>query len=335
MKLPVLSHPTTTVLVDDSDSFLQSVVFQLDPGLASKTFHDTTEALNWFHASARRCELPLEVNVDVLNLPSDQRNVAVDVRRIVNVSSQRQRFSIPSVLVVDYSMPQMNGVEFCEALQGIPCKKILFTGAADEKIAVDAFNRGLIDRYISKSAEDALDRLEREIEDMQRAFFFQHSETLCELLSLHDYGFLRCQAMAAVIQNLRKEHALVEHYLFHGPTGVLFFDRYGKAKMMVIETGKSMCSHYEIARDNDAPPSLLEALRERRVVPFFSQPGADGMYSAAVGEQWHRYCAPPQVCQGRETWYWALFNVPDHYLTSPVYAFNEFLSGERQASRSV
>ncbi|UGQ45257.1 response regulator [Massilia endophytica] len=329
MKLPVLSHPTTTVLVDDSDSFLQSVVFQLDSSIASKTFHNTTEALNWFQASAKRSELPLEVNVDVLNLPPDQRNVAVDVRRIFRVCGQRQRFAIPSVLVVDYSMPQMNGVAFCEALQGIPCKKILFTGAADEKIAVDAFNRGLIDRYIRKSAEDALDRLEQEIQAMQQAYFIDHSETLGEMLALHDYGFLRCQAMASLIQRLRREHGLVEHYLFHGPTGVLFFDRHGRAQLMVIETEKSMCSHYEIARDNDAPPSLLEALRERRVIPFFSQPGADGMYSAAVGEQWHRYCAAPQVCLGRETYYWALFDVPDHYLESPVYAFNEYLRAER------
>ncbi|MNR69411.1 hypothetical protein D3C85_1946270 [compost metagenome] len=59
------------------------------------------------------------------------------------------------------------------------------------------------------------------------------------------------------------------------------------------------------------------------------------MYSAAVGDQWHRYCAAPQVCEGRETWYWALFDVPDHYLASPVYAFKEFLDGERQASRRV
>ena len=31
MKLPVYAHPTMTVLVDDSDTFLHSLVFQLDP----------------------------------------------------------------------------------------------------------------------------------------------------------------------------------------------------------------------------------------------------------------------------------------------------------------
>jgi CheY-like chemotaxis protein len=46
------------------------------------------------------------------------------------------------VLVVDYSMPQMNGVEVCEALRHLPCKKILFTGAADEKVAVERLQSG-------------------------------------------------------------------------------------------------------------------------------------------------------------------------------------------------
>ena len=47
MQLPVYTHPTLTVLIDDSDSFLKSMAFQLDPALARKTFHDTSTALRW------------------------------------------------------------------------------------------------------------------------------------------------------------------------------------------------------------------------------------------------------------------------------------------------
>ncbi|MES2075553.1 MAG: response regulator, partial [Pseudomonadota bacterium] len=141
MQLPVYSHPTLTVLVDDSDSFLRSMSFQLDPMLANKTFHDTSTALAWLRDSVRRDEVPLHVNFDTQNEAPDQCNVALDLERIYRISERPQRFATPSVLVVDYSMPQMNGLEFCQAVQHLPCKKILFTGAADEKIAVTAFNR--------------------------------------------------------------------------------------------------------------------------------------------------------------------------------------------------
>jgi CheY-like chemotaxis protein len=332
MRLPILSHPTTAVLVDDSDSFLKSLSFQLDPLLPSKTFHDTSAALDWFARSTRRDDLPLQVNFDSLNQTPDQPNVAVDMRRIHRICEQPLRFTIPSVLVVDYSMPQMNGIEFCQALQHLPTKKILFTGAADEKIAVDAFNRGLIDRYIKKSDDDALDRLEVEIGNMQRAFFLDHAQTLADMLALHDFSFLRCQAMAAVVQDLYRRHGFVEHYLYPGPAGILFFDRYGRAKLMVIETEQGMCAQYEVARDNEAPHSLLLALSERRVLPFFPPTVGDGMYSTEAGDEWHRHCRPPQVCQGREKYYWALFDFPLHYLAAPPAPFEQYLNARQAAS---
>ena len=134
MQLPVYAHPTLTVLVDDSDSFLRSLSFQLDPMLASKTFHDAHAALDWLRGcTPPQGGVPLHVNFDMQNLPADQCNVALDLERIYRIAERRQRFTTPSVVVVDYSMPQMNGLEFCAALAHLPCKKILFTGAADEK----------------------------------------------------------------------------------------------------------------------------------------------------------------------------------------------------------
>jgi CheY-like chemotaxis protein len=325
MQLPVYTHPTLTVLIDDSESFLKSLSFQLDPMLASKTFHDTNSALSWLTNSARLDTIPLQANFDTQNLPSDQCNVAVDLERIWHISQHSHRFATPSVLVVDYSMPQMNGIEFCQAIKHLPCKKILFTGTADEKIAVNAFNRGLIDRYIKKSDVNALDMLEREIVDLQAEFFAQQSETLRDLLVLHNYNFLRDAALTAVVHELSRLHGFVEHYVFPNPAGILFFDQQGKATLMIIETEKSMRAHYEIARDNDAPASLQSALLEQRLIPFFSDPDGDGMYSKAMGNYWQRYCRAPSTCQGLETYFWARFDLPAYYMQRPVLSYEQFL----------
>jgi CheY-like chemotaxis protein len=325
MHLPVYAHPTLTVLIDDSDSFLRSLSFQLDPMLANKTFHDTAEALLWLRASAPERDMPLHVNFDMQNLPADQCNVALDLERIYRIAEQRERFAIPSVLVVDYSMPQMNGVEFCEAVAHLPCKKILFTGAADEKIAVSAFNRGLIDRYIKKSDDHALDILEMEVAALQERYFDNRSDTIRDMVALHDYRFLTDPALAEVVRELKRTLGFVEHYIFPNPTGILFLDRDGKATLMMIETEESMQSQYEIARDSDAPRSLLRALLERRVLTFFSDPYGDGMYTSSMSENWHRYSAAPRICQGKETYYWALFELPGHYFDQRPYSYAQFL----------
>ena len=331
MPLPIYYHPSLTVLVDDSDSFLRSLSFQLDPTLTSKAFHDTSTALDWLRQDRHQAaqELSLHANFNTHTDSLDQCNVAVDIEQIYRVSFQAQRFMTPSVLVVDYSMPQMNGVEFFEAVRHLPCKKILFTGAADEKIAVDAFNRGLIDRYIKKSDDNALDKLEAEIVVLQKEFFMHKSDTLRDLIALHHYTFVGDPAFAALVRELSERHAIVEHYLFPSPAGILLYDRDGKARLLVVETNESMDSHHEIARDNDAPPSLLAALQERCIVPFFYD--GDGMYSDAVGNGWHRYCQPAQVCRGHQTYYWALFEVPPAFMLDKVVPFAQFQSVQQEA----
>lgn len=329
MQLPVYTHPSLTVLIDDSASFLASLQFQLDPMLASVAFHDANSALHWLRHSAPHPAPALQVNFDTHDPAPEHCNVAVDLERIHRISSQAGRFALPSVLVVDYSMPQMNGIEFCEAVRALPCKKILFTGAADEKIAVNAFNRGLIDRYIRKSEANAFDRLELEIRALQRQYFTEQSETLRHLLMLHDYHFLGDAALADTVQELCRRHGFVEHYLFPDPAGILFYDKHGKGTLMIIATEQSLHAQYEVARDSEAPPSLLEALLERRVIPFFSAPGGDTMYSHAVGDGWYRYCAAPQLCQGKERYYWALFALPPHYQAGPVLPYARFLREQR------
>ncbi|KQQ33862.1 hypothetical protein ASF61_10345 [Duganella sp. Leaf126] len=333
MPLSVYAHPTLTVLVDDSDSFLRSLSFQLDPIHASKTFHDTSAALQWLRQSdhgRRHAPTPLHMNFDTQSQSGDQFNVALDIDAIYRIAARPQRFATPTVLVVDYSMPQMNGLEFCAQVQDLPCKKILFTGAADEKIAVSAFNQGLIDRYIRKSDDHALDILELDITALQRRYFEDQSDTLRELVLLHDYHFLGDPALALQVQRLKQDLGFIEHYLFANPTGIVFLDKFGNTRLMMIETEQGMAAQYEMARDSDAPQSLLTALRERRVLPFFSEVGGDGMYARHLGDNWHRYCATPQVCLGRETYYWALFDLPPHYYPQAPLAYNAFLRAQRE-----
>jgi len=172
MKLPVHYHPTTTVLVDDSDSFLRSLSFQLDPAQPNISFHDTVAALEWFGRSVRSADLPLLVNFDDPHQSSDRRNVTVDMARIWRISAQPKRFTIPSVLVVDYSMPQMDGVQAAReiAKSGADIPILLFSLNLSPEIMEMARNNGLRGA-ISKSE---ISKLPYAIKALQRGetFFY-------------------------------------------------------------------------------------------------------------------------------------------------------------------
>ncbi|MFD2366464.1 response regulator [Pseudoduganella sp. GCM10020061] len=334
MSLPVYQHPGLTVLVDDSDSFLRSLSFQLDPTLASEAFHDTRAALAWLrgHSPARERIGAVASGPDGASRWQEGSG-APDIERLHATCYDGDRFATPTVLVVDYSMPQMNGLDFCKEIASLPCKKILFTGAADEKIAVEAFNRGLIDRFIKKSDDDALERLEQDIQELQRDYFVQQSAPLRELLALNGYGFISDRVFADLVRDISGPLGIVEHYLFPNPAGLLMFDAAGKASLLVVETDASMQAHVEVARDNKAPASLLAAVHARHLLPFFHD--GDGMYSASVGENWQRYCRPAQTCAGAERYYWAIFELPATYLKQKVRPYSGFLrdhTGSRRAA---
>jgi len=323
--LPVYQHPTLTVLIDDSPSFLDSLVFQLSPHVAHKVFHDTQAAISWLHHAHRHSikNDPIRVGYDEESDSLERRSASIDLDRIYHVVTNRQRFNMPTVLVIDYAMPQMNGLEFCEAVQDLPCKKVLLTGQADERIAIDAFNQKLIDRFIKKNDPDAVNHLEAEIVKLQKSFFTGQTHTLRDLLSRHSYSFLSDPAVEALVEQLRSRYRFVEYYLFPNPTGILFFDNQGKATLMVMETEASLMTQLELARDHGAPIELLDSLLELRLVPFFSDTG--GMYLDTISHNWLSYCLPSQVCRGQKNYYWALFDLPSHYLQGAVYSYAEFL----------
>lgn len=332
ISLPVYRHPTLVVLVDDSASFIASMEFQMSPSVAVKSFQDAHEALRWIDSTYGRGKqgyLPIRVSHDDQALSPERRAIALDVDWIYRIAMDPKRFHAPAVIIVDYAMPQMNGVDFCRALQELPCKKILFTGEANEMVAVEAFNQGLIDRYLKKSDAQALDRLELEIAALEREYFVEKSGTLKDLLARHSFSFLSDDTFAQLVNSLAAQYGFVEHFLFADPAGILFLGADGKPALMVVETQAGLASHLEAAQDYGAPASLQAALREEKVVPFFWNSG--GMYTEASVD-WERYCLPAQVCSGREDYYWALFDLPAKFLSKPIYPYNKFLLDRAQIS---
>lgn len=328
--LPIYLHPTLIILIDDSGTFLESLVFQLHRRLPCKVFQDPREAVQWLrdtYLHAAPPAPPLTVDYDEQILSFERRVVAIDIEQIYRQVMNPYRFLLPAVLVIDYAMPQMNGVKFCESVQDLSCKKILFTGQADETIAIAAFNQGLIDRFIKKGAPTALTQLEAEIHDLQHAFFQDQSRTVKDLLVRHSYAFLSDPAIGVLVAGLCEQYDFVEYYLFPNPGGVLFFDLQGSPTLMVVETEGGMLSHFEAARDGGAPAELLTALREMRMLPFFSE---TGLYTDAIAHDWLSYCLPANHCKGQQDYYWALFDLPTHYLPGPIYSFADFLREHAQ-----
>ena len=163
-------HPTTTAIIDDSPDFLSNLSLNLDPSLAFRVFESpllALDALNSVHANAPGPERFFSIYQHREEHSFDHHVIDLNLARIYREVFNEKRFQRFSVMVVDYDMPEMDGLELCRRLSHSPVRKVLLTGRADDKLAIKAFNEGIIDRFIPKQDPDATKLLQDTIREMQ------------------------------------------------------------------------------------------------------------------------------------------------------------------------
>lgn len=154
-RIPLLYFLPTVIMIDDNKSFLENFGMELNYDGLLKTYTDPLEAAerlitcdNMF----KNWEEYICV-IDNNETDSDLEMRAVNYDTILKTASDPNRFHEPAIVIVDYSMPEINGIDFCKKIAKYPCKKIMLTGEADYEIAVNAFNEGLIDKFILKDVD--------------------------------------------------------------------------------------------------------------------------------------------------------------------------------------
>lgn len=317
--------PTTVAFVDDSADFLANLSLQLDSCLAFRLFEspsDALAALNGNPSAATPTHSFFSRYMDHDTEPLKQHVVSVSLDLVHKEIHNEKRFQQISVAVVDFSMPEMNGLEFCRAVKNRAIKKILLTGKADERIAVQAFNEGIIDRFILKQEPNAIAILNRAIQEMQQLYFSAQARMLSDVLSVGSHTFLFDSSFAQRFELLRKELDIVEHYLACTPDGMLLLDTAGTPYLLIVRTEEQLQADYEIAYDQEAPKELLAALRSGKVVPYFWR--SRGNYSP-IYRDWRACLHPATEFQGKNWYLYATVKNPAAFNLDHVLSYRDYV----------
>lgn len=274
-ELPLCFYPTQIVFVDDNEDFLAALKLALSSKFRIKTFSDPQQALNYIQENQRQLDLaedgekpPLHGDSDtwvkqVLSHPNIKRFDAIREHEI-------------SVLIIDYSMPSMTGIEFCEQIQKTHTKRILLTGYATPSDAVKAFNNHVIHYYLTKNDPNMLRELEDAILQLQSIYFRELSSRLKTDAMDSETPFFTDSALADYFQNLCNHHGIREYYYLASPSRFVMRDKNNDEHVCVIYSEEDMLEQIQILQEEDAPATLIEKLSSRRYVPYF--PTADGFY---------------------------------------------------------
>jgi CheY-like chemotaxis protein len=108
--------PTTVALVDDDSRFLDAMGHKLRSILACETFSNPREALQFLRNTNDLFSYTNRILVHPEDQHLDYPTVYINLRAINHEVYNPKRFSEIAVVVVDYSMPGLNGLEFCQRL---------------------------------------------------------------------------------------------------------------------------------------------------------------------------------------------------------------------------
>jgi CheY-like chemotaxis protein len=307
-------HPTTCLVVDDDKRFLESFshrfgdtllcAVQSNPGLAIDSLRSQAATLIT-HASSTHS--PLAALPDGLD-EDGETLFRFETSSIVRIACRLERFSLVSVVIVDYAMPAMTGIDFCRHIKGLPVKKILLTGKAGDATAVSAFNEGLIDLYLVKQDARLSERLPLEVGRLQQSYFANRTAVIEPLTRAGDASFLRDPVVVQRIDELSKQIGAVEYYLRATAPGMMLVDRNGKATSIFVYGAERMRAQLEIAIDGNAPKALMRRLEARDAL--MACPTKSGFYEDRFASTWGKYVFDCSVITGQNDWHFAVNPTP-------------------------
>jgi len=306
MILPLFSYPSTIMCIDDDKLFLQTLTQLLSTNNFIMSFGSPQVGIDFFQSYTppmrnihftRGC-IDTE-KYDMLN------HMPVDfcAKTLQNLRNNPERYSEITVLLTDYNMPTMNGIELCRQLRDFPMKKILLTGEAEHQLAVAAFNEGIIDAFIRKDSSDIAEDIANHTSRLTQNYFIQNTKRLRDHLET-DYKLpLSDPRFCEYFSEWCLQHNIREYYLVDKNGNILLMNEQGEKSYFVIHTNRTLNHFTALHDDDEAVMHFIQAVNLREKIPFFGE----GIESWELNtEQWSTCFYAPQILIGAEKYYWSV-----------------------------
>jgi CheY-like chemotaxis protein len=306
--------PTQVIMVDDDPDFLDGISLMLDKNTSYKLFQSASEALDYANQSHKQVSLQERCYSNYKTGPQDSDSLShVDIGRLYEEIYNGDRFQTSSTVVVDYSMPEMNGLEFLMELKNPFIKKVLLTGQADTELAIKAFNKQLIDQYIDKHDPRLKQVLNSTISVFSEQYFRSSYKLITDpIIASHHDTFLTDAKFQEYFYDLRLKTQCMEYYMIDHPhTGYLMVDRKGRKRGLIVYREDALSEHIADLKQWKAPANLINEVIQKNLIPAFN--GSEEVLNAEHPfiKQWERYYHPAIKIKSAKNYFVAMLTEED------------------------
>ncbi|ODN42864.1 response regulator [Piscirickettsia litoralis] len=294
---PCYYHPTQVLFVDDSPGFLAAMELSYGHKLDTVQERNPLNALDLINSQSSACSalsyLASKDQAVLIDDDSDQIEDAAKFQLQLNLRElpsflQQQNMNRPvAVVVVDYDMPEMNGLDFVRAIKNNRIKKIMLTAKADQDIAIEAFNDGLIDQFIYKTDRRLQEKLFSVIQELTNVYFDDLSENIRNIVKLDNStcNLLQDKKYINQLNMVKEQLGTFCYHLYDQHGSYQFLDAKGQKTIVLVENKEGFLEKLALLESIEAPGELIDAVKSRKKLLFIER---ESCYHRPA-EEWDKY----------------------------------------------
>jgi CheY-like chemotaxis protein len=255
--------PYSIAFIDDDRDFLELLAMAVPASWNGHFFSKTHTFIDYLQHNTLLAQRDLALFSKVFSWENGKDNA---ITHVIHYWRQNpQRWSVCDLALLDFSMPKMTGLDVLNELPNWQGLRVLLTGVADEKVAVQAFNQSLIQHYLPKQSDDLIGKLNAAVSRLNLQLHSQQQMLVKSHLSDTQLGLLRHESSAFELQMFAKTH-WVEYLVLGNPFGILGLSATGQLSWLQLERSGDIDDLKSIAHTEHWDAQTLQAIARGNVL---------------------------------------------------------------------
>jgi CheY-like chemotaxis protein len=263
MSFPLFKRPGGVVFLDDDPDYLEMLAEVMPADWYVRLHISPIECIAAVQSEPAIWEADAWRHQEIINRWQAGSNLVAEILKYWQADGH-QRYALTRVLVVDYAMPAMSGLQVLGELKDWRGARVLLTGRVEEQLAVSAFNRGLIEKFVPKQSPEIRLRLTEAIVSLLEQPDARHEQTWRATLAREQHGWLCEPSIAAALQTVASREGWIEHVVLGAPFGVLARDRRGRTSWLQLESPGDLPELADMAGSEGWDTATQDAIRAGR-----------------------------------------------------------------------
>jgi CheY-like chemotaxis protein len=260
MQFPLYHRPNAIVFLDDDAGYLDMLADVMPQDWCAQLFTHAGDCID--HMQQQHAQWESDVDAHLQITEKWRSGTPLVPQLLAYWQTQPLRYALTNVLVVDYSMPAMTGLDVLKALPKWPAQRVLLTGQADESMAVKVFNQRLINQFVAKQHPHIGQHLAQVVRELNALPLSVHDSIWRNALNKGQHAILQTDAVQQALAALVQERSWVEYCVIAEPFGILGINAKAVPQWLQLEQAQDLPDAAELAES--AGQSTQEGQKIRR-----------------------------------------------------------------------